>query len=147
MWEHVSHGARKKKIEPKRLTSGVKDHGKDRVEWRARVRGASRDSPGGCVEMEPHALLSFRPYMLALPSWVVKFSRNHFAIIHAIHHTNHNRNFWRRKKKTNNFPSDLSFSHRFKQLLAAATAAADDVDDDEDDLWCVASSASRNLDL
>ena len=81
--------------------------------------------------------------MLPLHSWLIKFSRNHLAIIHAIHHTNHNRNFWRRKKKTNNFPSGLSFSHRFKQLLAAAVAAAVDVAV----LWCVAPSASRNLDF
>ena len=47
--KNVSRGTRKKKIGPKRLTSGVKDHGKDRVEWRGGCGGNSNDSPRGCV--------------------------------------------------------------------------------------------------
>ena len=63
MWENVSRGARKKKIGPKRLTSGVKDHGKDRVEWRARVRAHFKVPPLGCVEIGSHAPSSFETFM------------------------------------------------------------------------------------
>ena len=144
MWENVSRGARKKKIGPKRLTSGVKDHGKDRVEWRARVRAHFKVPPRGCVEIGSHAPSSFETFMSIIHVGSQLMDSFQKVILPGINHATHDRihslEFWRRKKKTNNFPSGLSFSHRFKQLLAAD-------DGDEDDLWCVASSASRNLDL